>query len=287
TRDRTIWDPGYYQINGNGRRYRDWKRTGHGWVDLNNAIAESCDVYFYDVALEMGVDTMQSYLSRFGFGEDAALDVSGALSGLLPSRDWKRAVRNAPWYPGDSVNMGIGQGFMLATPLQLVTATSVIANRGRWHEPHLLRDVKGDGEASDLLPRGDHSNITLKDPNDWEYVVNAMENVMHGAKGTARYVGRGADYRMAGKTGTAQVFSLEEGEEYDADEVRERLRDHAMFVGFAPADDPRIAVSVIVENGGSGSGTAAPVARSLFDAWLSDFGEGGPEKQVTATGGEG
>ncbi|MBC7192877.1 penicillin-binding protein 2 [Marinobacter sp.] len=287
TRNRTIWDPGYYQINGNGRRYRDWKRTGHGWVDLNNAIAESCDVYFYDVALEMGVDTMQSYLSRFGFGEDAALDVSGALSGLLPSRDWKRAVRNAPWYPGDSVNMGIGQGFMLATPLQLVTATSVIANRGRWHEPHLLREVKGGGEASDLLPRGDHSNINLKDPEDWEYVVNAMEDVMHGAKGTARYAGRGADYRMAGKTGTAQVFSLEEGEEYDADEVRERLRDHAMFVGFAPADDPRIVVSVIVENGGSGSGTAAPVARSLFDAWLSNFGEGGPVKQVTAIGGEG
>ncbi|HCW90311.1 MAG TPA: penicillin-binding protein 2 [Marinobacter sp.] len=287
TRNRTIWDPGYYQINGNGRRYRDWKRTGHGWVDLNNAIAESCDVYFYDVALEMGVDTMQSYLSRFGFGEDAALDVSGALSGLLPSRDWKRAVRNAPWYPGDSVNMGIGQGFMLATPLQLVTATSVIANRGRWHEPHLLREVKGGGEASDLLPRGDHSNINLKDPEDWEYVVNAMEDVMHGAKGTARYAGRGADYRMAGKTGTAQVFSLEEGEEYDADEVRERLRDHAMFVGFAPADDPRIVVSVIVENGGSGSGTAAPVARSLFDAWLSNFGEGGPVKQGTAIGGEG
>jgi penicillin-binding protein 2 len=287
TRNRTIWDPGYYQINGNGRRYRDWKRTGHGWVDLNNAIAESCDVYFYDVALEMGVDTMQSYLSRFGFGEDAALDVSGALSGLLPSRDWKRAVRNAPWYPGDSVNMGIGQGFMLATPLQLVTATSVIANRGRWHEPHLLREVKGGGEASDLLPRGDHSNINLKDPEDWEYVVNAMEDVMHGAKGTARYAGRGADYRMAGKTGTAQVFSLEEGEEYDADDVRERLRDHAMFVGFAPADDPRIVVSVIVENGGSGSGTAAPVARSLFDAWLSNFGEGGPVKQGTAIGGEG
>lgn len=287
TRDRTIWDPGYYQINDNGRRYRDWKRNGHGWVDLNNAIAESCDVYFYDVALKMGVDTMQSYLSRFGFGEDAALDVSGALSGLLPSRDWKRAVRSAPWYPGDSVNMGIGQGFMLATPLQLVTATSVIANRGRWHEPHLLRDVKGGGEATDLLPRGDHSNITLKDPEDWEYVVNAMEDVMHGAKGTARYAGRGADYRMAGKTGTAQVFSLEEGEEYDADEVRERLRDHAMFVGFAPADDPRIVVSVIVENGGSGSGTAAPVARSLFDAWLSNFGEGGPAKRVTATGGEG
>lgn len=286
TREKTIWDPGFYQINGSGRRYRDWKRTGHGWVDLNDAIAESCDIYFYDVAVEMGVDTMESYLARFGFGEDATLDVSGALSGLLPSRDWKRAMRNERWYPGDSVNMGIGQGFMLATPLQLATATTVIANRGRWVEPRLLRDIKGDRQVSDVLPLGDHSTLKLKDPDDWEYVVNAMEDVMHGAKGTARSVGRGADYRMAGKTGTAQVFSLEEGEEYDAEEIRERLRDHAMFVGFAPADDPQIVVSVIVENGGGGSSTAAPVARAMFDAWLTGFGENQADPQISAAGGE-
>lgn len=286
TREKTIWDPGFYQINGSGRRYRDWKRTGHGWVDLNDAIAESCDIYFYDVAVEMGVDTMESYLARFGFGEDATLDVSGALSGLLPSRDWKRAMRNERWYPGDSVNMGIGQGFMLATPLQLATATTVIANRGRWVEPRLLRDIKGDRQVSDVLPLGDHSTLKLKDPDDWEYVVNAMEDVMHGAKGTARSVGRGADYRMAGKTGTAQVFSLEEDEEYDAEEIRERLRDHAMFVGFAPADDPQIVVSVIVENGGGGSSTAAPVARAMFDAWLTEFGEGQTNPQISAAGGE-
>ncbi len=287
TRDKTIWDPGYYQINGSGRRYRDWKRTGHGWVDLNDSIAESCDIYFYDVAVEMGVDTMESYLAQFGFGEDATLDVSGALSGLLPSRDWKRAMRNEPWYPGDSVNMGIGQGFMLATPLQLATATAVIANRGRWIEPRLLRDIKGDRSVIDVLPLGDHSTLSLKNPDDWEYVVDAMEDVMHGAKGTARAVGRGADYRMAGKTGTAQVFSLEEDEEYDAEEIRERLRDHAMFVGFAPSDDPKIVVSVIVENGGGGSSTAAPVARAMFDAWLNEFATDEAAPQISAAGGEG
>jgi penicillin-binding protein 2 len=287
TRDRTIWDPGYYQINGKGRRYRDWKRSGHGWVDLNDSIAESCDIYFYDVAVEMGVDTMESYLARFGFGEDATLDVSGALSGLLPSRDWKRAVRNEPWYPGDSVNMGIGQGFMLATPLQLATATAVIANRGRWIEPRLLREIKGDRSVIDVLPLGDHSTLSLKNPDDWEYVVDAMEDVMHGAKGTARAVGRGADYRMAGKTGTAQVFSLEEDEEYDAEEIRERLRDHALFVGFAPAEEPEIVVSVIVENGGGGSSTAAPVARAMFDAWLNDFGEEAAAPRISDAGGEG
>lgn len=234
-------------------------------------MAESCDVYFYEVAVKMGVDTMSNYLSSFGFGEDATLDVAGALSGLLPSREWKQAVRNEPWYPGDSVNLGIGQGFMLATPLQLATATALIANRGRWVEPRLLQDVVGDEPLEEVLPPETHEPLKLKNPDDWEYVVESMAEVMHGRKGTARGAGRGAPYRMAGKTGTAQVFSLEEDEEYDADEVRERLRDHALFVGFAPVDDPKIVVSVIVENGGSGSGTAAPVARALFDAWLLEF----------------
>jgi len=271
TRDKKIWDPGYFELNEGGRRYRDWKRSGHGWVDLMDAVAESCDVYFYNMAVEMGVDTMSRYLSAFGFGEDATLDVAGALEGILPSRHWKRTARNQPWYQGDSVNMGIGQGFFLATPLQLATATALIANRGTWVEPRLLKDIPGDRSVDEFLPDQTHKPLTLENPQNWEFVVNAMEAVMHGPSGTARRAGAGASYRMAGKTGTAQVFSLEQGEEYDADEIRERLRDHALFVGFAPADDPKIAVAVVVENGGSGSGVAAPVARELFDAWLVDF----------------
>ncbi|RMJ05398.1 Stage V sporulation protein D [Marinobacter litoralis] len=271
TRDRKIWDPGYYQLREGGRRYRDWKRSGHGWVDLKDAVAQSCDVYFYDAAVEMGVGTMHKYLSAFGFGEDATLDVSGALSGLLPSDDWKRAMRNERWYPGDSVNMGIGQGFFLATPLQLATATALVANRGEWVEPRLLKDIRGERSADEFLPAETHNPLVLKDPENWEYVVDTMEEVMHGAKGTARRAGADANYRMAGKTGTAQVFSLGQDEEYDAEEVRERLRDHALFVGFAPADDPKIAVAIIVENGGGGSSVAAPVARGLFDAWLEEF----------------
>nr|WP_221275871.1 penicillin-binding protein 2 [Marinobacter oulmenensis] len=271
TRSKKIWDPGYFQLKEGGRRYRDWKRTGHGWVDLKDAVAQSCDVYFYEMSVEMGVDTMHSYLSAFGFGEDATLDVSGALSGLLPSRDWKQAYRNEPWYPGDSVNMGIGQGFFLATPLQLATATALIANRGTWVEPRLLKDIKGERSVAEFLPEETHQPLTLENPEDWEFVVDSMEEVMHGRRGTARRVGANADYRMAGKTGTAQVFSLEQDEEYDAEEVRERLRDHALFVGFAPTDKPEIAVAVIVENGGGGSGVAAPVARELFDAWLKEF----------------
>ncbi|WP_428399224.1 penicillin-binding protein 2 [Marinobacter salarius] len=286
TRDKTIWDPGYYQLNSGGRRWRDWKRGGHGWVDLKSAVAQSCDIYFYEAAVTMGVDTMHKYLSDFGFGEDATLDVAGALSGLLPSSDWKRAIHSEPWYPGDSVNLGIGQGFMLATPLQLATATSVIANRGHWAEPRLLKDIKGDQSIDEVLPTGTHQSIELENPDDWEFVVESMAEVMHGSKGTARGAARGAPYRMAGKTGTAQVFSLAEDEEYDEEEIRERLRDHALFVGFAPVEDPKIAVAVIVENGGSGSGTAAPVARAMFDAWLLDLSGAGSELVAGSPGEE-
>ena len=271
TRDKTIWDPGYFEIKQGGRRWRDWKRGGHGWVDGRKAVAQSCDIYFYELGLEMGVDIMHDYLSRFGFGMDATLDVGGALPGLLPSRDWKRGMRNEPWYPGDSVNMSIGQGFFLATPLQLATATSLVANRGEWVQPRMLKDVMGDTALESVLEPEYLEDLTIDNHDTWEYVVDSMEDVMHGRRGTARGAAEGADYRMAGKTGTAQVFSLAEDEEYDAEEIRERLRDHALFIGFAPADDPRIVVSVIVENGGSGSGTAAPVARAMFDAWLKEF----------------
>ncbi|NWN92448.1 penicillin-binding protein 2 [Marinobacter adhaerens] len=283
TRDQTIWDPGYFQLKPGGRRYRDWKRGGHGWVDLTHAMAQSCDVYFYEAAVEMGVDTMHSYLSRFGFGEDATLDVSGALSGLLPSPDWKRAMRDEPWYPGDSVNLGIGQGFMLATPLQMATATALIANRGEWVEPRLLKGIEGDQSLDGFLPSETHEPLKLQNPDDWEFIVEAMAEVMHGSRGTARGAGRDAPYRMAGKTGTAQVFSLAEDEEYDAEEIRERLRDHALFVGFAPVENPEIAVAVIVENGGGGSRTAAPVARALFDAWLLEFADTGNDSLVSKT----
>ncbi|PAV26005.1 penicillin-binding protein 2 [Tamilnaduibacter salinus] len=282
TREKTIWDPGYFKLKESGRRYRDWKRTGHGWTDLNSAIAESCDVYFYQMGVEMGVDTMHDYLARFGLGVNTALDIPGARSGLLPSAAWKRGARGEPWYPGDNVNMSIGQGFMLATPLQLATATAVVANRGEWQAPHMLRQVEGEVSAASALPESGQQDIQLRERRDWQYVVKAMEDVVHGEKGTARRVGRGAAYRFAGKTGTAQVFSLEEDEEYNEEEIRERLRDHALFVGFAPVDDPDIAVAVLVENGGSGSAAAAPIARSLFDAWLMELPHGDAEKAVVA-----
>jgi penicillin-binding protein 2 len=267
TKEYSIMDYGRYQLKNDKRIYRDWKRQGHGRMDLFGAIEESCDVYFYELAFNMGVDEMSRYLGFFGFGSNQSLDISEARSGILPDRDWKRAIRGLPWFPGDSLNMGIGQGFMLSTPLQLATATAVLANRGKWVAPRLLRET-GDGSIV-LSQRPDTgSDVELNKPENWEYIVDTMEAVMHSKKGTARGSGRKAAYRIAGKTGTAQVVGIAQGEKYDAEALAERHRDHALYIGFAPADDPKIAVAVIVENGGGGSSTAAPIGRAVFDEWL-------------------
>lgn len=272
TKDFWIMDYGRYQLKNDERIYRDWKREGHGKVDLLAAIAESCDIYFYDLAFKMGVDEMSRYLGLFGFGQNMTRDISEARSGILPSRDWKRAVRGRAWYPGDSLNMGIGQGFMLATPMQLATATAVLAMKGEWQPPAML---KATGDGSIVLSQRvlELPEIRLKDEADWDFIHLTMEEVMHGRKGTARSSGRNADYRMGGKTGTAQVVGIAQGEEYDEEALAERHRDHALFVGYAPADNPEIAVAVIVENGGGGSVSAAPIARAMFDEWMTILAE--------------
>ncbi len=272
TRSSTVWDPGFYRVRGNKRLYRDWKRWGHGEVDATRAIAESCDVYFYDLAFKMGVDKMHEYLGQFGLGTKNVADILEARSGILPSREWKREKKRLPWFPGDSLNMGIGQGFMLTTPMQLATSTAVLANRGKWVRPRLVKQIIDSQEQSlelDIEPPP--SDVKIKNEDDWNFVISAMEEVMHGQQGTARSSGKDAPYRIAGKTGTAQVVGIKQGERYDAEALDERHRDHGLFVGFAPSRNPQIAVAVIVENGGGGSTAAAPVARQLFDAWLLDL----------------
>jgi penicillin-binding protein 2 len=263
----TIWDNGRYQLKNDDRIYRDWKRQGHGRMDLFSAIAQSCDVYFYDLAFKMGVDGMSKYLGYFGFGQNTALDISEARDGLLPTREWKRALKGRAWYPGDSLNMGIGQGFMLTTPLQLAEATALLANRGRWVQPALLKSITG-GNKPVRQRSISMKDVELNNPDDWDFIIGSMEEVMHGKRGTARASGRRAEYRMAGKTGTAQVVGIKQGEEYDAEALSERNRDHALFVGFAPVNNPQIAVAVIVENGGGGSTSAAPIGRAMFDEWV-------------------
>jgi penicillin-binding protein 2 len=261
-----VFDPGFYQLPNHSHKYRNWNRTGDGWVDMDLAIARSNDTYFYSMAHKMGVDRMHDYMSRFGLGQRVALDMFEETGGLMPSREWKRARYRQPWYPGETLILGIGQGYMQTTPMQLAQATVLMATRGKWIRPHLAKSI-GDEPVLNTNPPPD---IILRDAKFWEYGIKGMESVMHGARGTARKVGDASVYRIAGKSGTAQVVAIKQGEKYDRDKVAERHRDHALFVAFAPAENPQIAVSVMVENGESGSGVAAPVVKLVLDAWLLD-----------------
>jgi len=264
---------GYFMLPGTTHRYRDWKPEGHGAVDLHDAIEQSCDVYFYEISGDIGIDNIHEYLSRFGLGSLTGIDMSGESKGLVPSRAWKRAsFRNRDdqrWYHGETVIASIGQGYMLATPLQLAAAASAMATRGVRFRPHLVAAVEDalTGERSMIRPER-QPDVEISNEFYWDEVIAAMHDVMQGPRGTARAVGRGAPYEMAGKSGTAQVVSIAQDEEYNEEELEERLRDHALFISFAPLDDPRIAVAVIVENGSSGSGVAAPIAKSIMDAYL-------------------
>jgi len=261
-----VFDPGFFQLPNVKHKYRNWNRSGDGWVDLDLAIARSNDTYFYDMAHKMGVDRMHDYMTRFGLGQRVSLDMHEETAGLMPSRDWKRARYRQPWYPGETVILGIGQGYMQATPLQLAQATALMATRGKWIRPHLARSIGGRVPVDpDPVP-----DIQLRDPRFWDYANHGMEQVLHGARGTARKVGDSSVYRIAGKSGTAQVVAIRQGEKYDSAKLAERHRDHALFVAFAPVHDPKIAVTVMVENGESGSGVAAPVAKLVMDAWLLD-----------------
>ena len=261
-----VFDPGYYQLPNYDHKYRNWNRSGDGWVDLDTAIMRSNDTYFYDLAHKMGIDRLSSYMNKFGIGQRVSLDMFEESAGLMPSREWKRATRRQAWFPGETLILGIGQGYMQATPLQLAQATALIANKGVWNRPHLAKTIEGQ-QPVDENPMED---IVLRDKSDWAKVTHGMEQVMHGARGTARKAAVGAQYRIAGKSGTAQVVAIKQGEKYDRNKLQERHRDHALFVAFAPAEAPKIVVSVMVENGESGSGVAAPVVRQIMDAWLLD-----------------
>ncbi len=260
---------GWYSLKNDDHRYRDWKKTGHGHTDLNKAIRESCDVFFYDLALKLGIDRISSYLGQFGLGQRTGIDLHGEAAGLNPTRSWKRRAKREPWYPGETLITGIGQGFTLTTPLQLAVATATLATYGLRFQPHIARAHKDplSDEIHYIEPQL-KAIVPVVKKADWDYVVQAMLDVVHNLHGTAHKISRKAPYRIAGKTGTAQVFTIPQDEEYDAEEIELRLRDHALFVAFAPAEDPRIAVAVIVENGGSGGAVAAPIARRVMDSYL-------------------
>ena len=269
--EETTWCRGWYTLKGHDHRYRDWKKGGHGHVDLNYAIMQSCDVYFYTLAHDLGITKLNKALTNFGFGLKTGIDIGGESTALVPSIDWKRSALNQPWYPGETLIAGIGQGYLLSTPLQLVAATAALANHGKRVLPRLVYKVSDpiSGEST-LLPVATPKYVAGYQQEHWDFVIQAMQDVMHGARGTARRSGANAAYTFAGKTGTAQVFGIGQDEKYEKDEVPEHLRDHALFIAFAPVSAPRIALAIVVENGGSGSSTAAPIARKLLDHYLLD-----------------
>ena len=264
---------GYFMLPNTTHRYRDWKPAGHGEVDLHDALEQSCDVYFYEISSVLGIDNMHLYLDQFGLGRGSGVDVRGERVGINPSRDWKRANFSDPddqrWYHGETVIASIGQGYMLASPLQLASAAATLANRGLRYTPHLVAAWEDPLSRERTVVRPELAgSVDISQPFYWDTVIGAMNDVMQGPRGTARAVGTGAPYTMAGKSGTAQVFSIAQEEEYDEEEISERLRDHALFISFAPVEDPKIAVAVIVENGSSGSRVAAPIARAIMDQYL-------------------
>ena len=270
---------GFFTLPGSTHRYRDWKPEGHGEVDLHEAISQSCDVYFYRISGDIGIERMHNYLTRFGLGSNTGIDVEGEKPGLVPSKAWKRNAfrrrEDQAWFPGETVIASIGQGYMLTTPTQLASAMATIAMRGKRLVPRLVHAIEDPVTGIHTeLPSFKLDDVALNDPQHWDEVISAMHDVMQGPRGTARAAGAGASYQMAGKSGTAQVFSVAQEEEYDEEEIDERLKDHALFVSFAPLDDPAIAVAVIVENGSSGSGVAAPIARAVMDKYLETLNDG-------------
>ncbi|HUP97526.1 MAG TPA: penicillin-binding protein 2 [Usitatibacter sp.] len=262
-----IADPGYYTLPGVAHRYRDHKKDGHGYVNLHKAVVVSCDTYFYGLATEMGIDNIHRFLTQFGFGVPTGVDIEGELSGLNPSQEWKQRRFKQKWYGGDTVSIGIGQGYLLATPLQLAAATATLANNGVPVRPHMLKGVQ-DARSQEMRqithPMGE--GLSAK-PEHMALVRAAMVDVTRPG-GTAARAGANAGYTIAAKTGTAQVIGMKQGESYNEKRIREEHRDHALFIAFAPADDPKLAMAILVENGGHGGSTAAPIAREVFDYHL-------------------
>jgi penicillin-binding protein 2 len=264
---------GAFHLPGSSRTFREYHNEKHGYVDLDDAIAHSCDVYFYGLADVLGVDRIAAFLAPFGFGRITGIDISGEKPGILPSREWKAKAFAKPadqiWFPGETVNFGIGQGYLNVTPLQLAHYASIIATRGKIWKPRLVAAYRDplSGALQPVAPESE-GEVNGVSAEDWQRVVHGMIGVTQ--HGTAAAIGLHAPYTFAGKTGTAQVFTVAQNEKYNANAINERLRDHSWFIAFAPADEPRIAIAVLQENGGAGASAAAPIARKVLDAYLLD-----------------
>ncbi len=263
----SINDPGFWTMQGSSHQFRDWKKGGHGVVDLHKSLVVSCDTYYYQLANDMGIDAIHTYISQFGFGRRTGIDVAGESPGILPSQEWKMRRFRQKWFAGDTISVGIGQGYNVATPLQLAHATGILAAGGRVYPPRFASHLQDSRTGAIERTSPEPVRTVAIDPEQLHRIRVAMIDVTRPG-GTAAQSGAGAAYSFAGKTGTAQVVAIKQGESYDERRVAERHRDHAWFVAFAPAENPTIALVVLVENGGHGSSAAAPIARTVFDYWL-------------------
>jgi len=267
TEDTKIKDPGWWIVPNSKRRFRDWKAWGHGLVDVFHAIEQSCDTFFYDTSYKLGIDRIEPFMRLFGFGEYSGLDIAEETKAIMPSRTWKQKRFKNPWYDGDTISVGIGQGYWTVTPIQLTKATAILSRRGDNIVPHLLQTVSSASES--YQPELAHKDpIKLESSNYWDIALNAMQGVTSKRTGTAYKAFLGANYTVAGKSGTAQVINIAEDETYDAEKINERHRDNAMFVAFAPFDSPEVVATVVLENAGGGSSHAAPIVRQLFDEYF-------------------
>lgn len=261
---------GAFTLKNDDRKYRDWKKSGHGEVTMDDAIVQSCDVYFYELALTLGIDQISKFMSGFGFGQRTGIDITGELPGLMPSREWKRQNYNQPWFPGETLITGIGQGSVLATPVQLATITANLANRGKRLQPRIVGKIQDPTSGVvDTLTGQEMEPVMLNKPSHWNIISRAMTRVVHSPLGTARSINHNLKYRVAGKTGTSQVFGIKQNEEYVVEDIPMKLRDHALFIAYAPVEDPQIAIAIIIENGGGGGAVAAPIARIVMDHYLN------------------
>ena len=268
TTNTKVWDPGYYTLPNSDHRFRDHIRWGHGWVDIYTAITKSCDTFFYDMGIKLGIDRISEYMSKMGFGEKTGIDILEESSANMPSRGWKRARHNQPWYPGDTVPLSIGQSYWTTTPLQLAVATTPLLNKGKLVTPHMVTSFSnGETTAANNLPP--RQVLEVENEQNYAVVMDTMHQTVSTLGGTAHRAFIGAQYSSAGKTGTAQLAAIAQDAKYDADAIDERLRDNAMYVGYAPHDNPTILVVVALENAGGGGSNAAPLARQLMDYYFT------------------
>ena len=266
-----VFCPGWFSFPNSEHKYRCWRRGGHGLMNLASAIEQSCDVFFYQISLALGIDGIHDYLVRYGLGRQTGIDLNDEPTALVPTKSWKKRVKGTSWYRGETVISAIGQGYMLTTPLQLAVATATIANRGDYIPPRMVKGYGNPNDAGRYQPLNVIEPIKNTQSNgQFQEVIDAMTAVVHGKRGTARKIGTTATYKMAGKTGTSQVVGIAQNKRYDAKTLAKKYHDHALFIAFAPVDDPQIAIAVVVENGGGGSKTAAPMARKVMDFYFQN-----------------